>query len=56
MNTEKKPSVTITCSTEDESTLNKIKHYEEICRQAWEMAFGADAPFAFNLVIERNYS
>ena len=54
MTTEKKPSVTITCSMEDERTLNKLKNYEEICRQAWEMAFGADAPFAFNVYIESN--
>ena len=54
MTTEKKPSVTITCSMEDESSLNKLKHYEEICRQAWEMAFGADAPFAFNVDIKSN--
>ena len=54
MTTEKKPSVAITCSMEDESSLNKLKNYEEICRQAWEMAFGADAPFAFNVYIESN--
>ena len=52
MTTEKKPSVTITCSMEDESSLNKLKHYEEICRQAWEMAFGADASFTFHVDIE----
>ena len=52
MTTEKKPSVTITCSIEDENSLNKLKHYGEICRQAWEITFGADTPFAFNVDIE----
>jgi len=37
---------------EDESSLDKIKHYEEICRQAWEMAFGADSLFTFHIDIE----
>ena len=49
MSVKKKPSLTITCSVADSSLLDKVANYAEICQQAWETIFGADAPICFNI-------
>ena len=49
MNSERKAYVTITCVVADSALLDKVANYAEICQQAWETIFGADAPMCFNI-------
>ena len=49
MNSNKKASITITCVVADSALLDKVANYAEICQQAWETIFGADAPICFNI-------